>query len=231
MLFKGSYTLVLKSIVTGEERVLAEVGSSKNSNPWSEFVVDLAGGRALCSFRNRKARVFEVDTGRELEIPDWQRRYAAHRLTGDGKHVIGWDTLDGGSLEESWVSIDVGTGSTTTISEDWPFALTAEGKAVGLASEHRYRSMGLDGKVASSKNQIGLPGCILCPCRLIDDSLAIYDGLASPASHPVNRGGLIWLTFDRSIRLGDIKQHTTMTLVPRFFEGSFAYSPFNVPAP
>ncbi|HUR27654.1 MAG TPA: hypothetical protein VM509_05660, partial [Planctomycetota bacterium] len=192
--------------------------------------VDLAAGRAMCSFKGRKPRIFDVETGRELEIgiASWPRRHFPLHLTSDGKSVI-CSVLPVSAFEaEPWISVDLATGAIKELADASPRAENPDGlPALGVGPGDTTTDR--DERIRIARDTEDLPGCTRYPCTLLGDSLAIYEGLASPGSHPESWFGLTYPSFERSIRIADTRSQETATLVPRFRHGSFAYSRFDLP--
>ncbi len=217
-LVKGHYSLVEKSLITGEERVLCEVGRGQWEQPF-EFEISLAGGRAMYSYKSRGPKVVELASGHALELSWWDLSLRPLRLSGDGSSVIceaPWDRF---------ISIDLTTRRRTIVGQGKLSALDPDGRVIRVGTERKPLSW-----ESSEPDANELPGWLGLgrPWTFIDDRLAIYEGLGTPSSAPMDRSwGL--RAIEHSIRLGDIESHETVTLLPRFLDGSVAYSRHGLP--
>lgn len=213
------FELRVRSLATGEERTLTDW--REQHGYLGDDGIRIAGGRVFCSDPAGRPRVFDLNTQQELDLSWWDGRIQGKRLSADGSRLIGrtdspvWDRI--GRLLQGNVAVDLATQQIVAAASDEP-----DYRPPGIDLDGNYVSIAGSGG-STQGIQEHLPGCT-GPWNFISDRLAIYEGLASPASHPQSWVGFRWPNFERSIRLRDVESKQTVTIVPRFKLGSWAYS-------
>jgi hypothetical protein len=208
------YELAVVSLSTGKEQRLGDV---RAGNDPKNCRFSMAGGRVAFQSGLGPAQVFELSSGAELDMQWCPETLNLLALSADGSTCL---TVSYANSERRLLLLDL---ERRLVREPRPEEFIDQGGAWDL---HEFSEQwAVDPAFAT------LPGYEHSFSKKLPGRLVIYEGLASIASHPRNHFGLRHPQYDRSIRLGSLDSGESVTLVPRFYAGTCAFSPNQVPQP
>lgn len=202
---QAPHFLFVRSLRTGDERSLGEVAPLPR---WQRNCLWLEANRVLYGPSPFGPRLFDLGSGEELDLEGWDAEIQPTGLTADGTAILGERTEirpDGSRVFGVVVVVDVGSRVVTS-----PPTLPLPGP------DDRH-------------SEPRLPASSTYERVYVDERHAIYEGLATASSKPRRWFGLGAPSFERSVRVCDIETARTVTLVPRFGLGTFAFSPHPLP--
>lgn len=214
---KPTTVLAVRSVDGGEERILADVRSNR---PGRSIELSRRGGRVLHYDTHTRYDVFDLDRGERISVPALRQPREAPRLDAEGRRLLYERSVDewtrtakSGGPVATW-EIDLETGLERELHAGPPTPSDALDEIETL--ELGYPDAP---KFSSPPGRVGSRVLVLAP------DLAIYEGLPGPQAGARSYLSFTHPDFERSIRLGEREGSATMTLLPRFKQGTIAFTP------